>query len=40
MKEVIYRIRLDVISETNGALGGSLIYYVSLCKIVALLSRE
>jgi cephalosporin hydroxylase len=40
MKEVIYRVRPDVIIETGVAHGGSSIYYVSLCKIMARLRRK
>ncbi len=32
IQEVIYRVKPDVIIETGIALGGSLVYYASICK--------
>ena len=34
MQEVIYRLQPDVIVETGVALGGSMIFYASLCKVM------
>lgn len=35
IQEVIYKVKPDVIVETGVAHGGSLIYYASLCKVMA-----
>ncbi len=34
IQEVIFRLKPDVIVETGVAMGGSMIYYASLCKIM------
>lgn len=34
IQEVIYRLKPDVIVETGVAMGGSMIFYASLCKIM------